>query len=111
MQTLCRGRRSPSESQASFARTVGERLHAAVVQVAAAVEHDRLDLRLLRVLREQLADLGRLLLLRAVHHEPRTLRGPFDLPAHAPVAPQPAFTDGERAHARLPTFRLTYSPW
>ena len=37
--------------------TVGERLHAPVVLVAAAVEDDRVDARALGALREQLPDL------------------------------------------------------
>src|SRR6185503_11614738 len=55
-----------SKPQSSFARAVGERLDAAVVEIAAAVEDDRLDAGLLACGREQLADLGRLLGLRAL---------------------------------------------
>src|SRR5918999_513938 len=58
--------RSRSKFQASFARAVGERLHAAVVEVAAAIEHNRLDPGLLRGLGEQLPDLRGLVGLRAL---------------------------------------------
>ena len=54
-----------SKLEPSFARALGERLHASVVQVAAAVEHAALDPGLLRGLRERLADRARLLGLRA----------------------------------------------
>src|SRR6266516_7798592 len=60
------GRGAESKPQASFARRFGQRLDAAVVEVAAAVEDDRLDLRVLCVPGQQLADLGRLLGLRAL---------------------------------------------
>src|SRR5258708_19221891 len=52
--------------QSSLACCISERLHAPVVEVAAAVEHGALDLRLLRGLGQQLADLGRLALLVAL---------------------------------------------
>src|SRR5919201_1178342 len=55
-----------SETESSLAGAVGQRLHASVVEVAAAVEDGALDARLLRVLRQQLADLGGLLALRAL---------------------------------------------
>src|SRR5262249_35117771 len=54
------------ELQPSFARAVGERLDASVVQIAAAVEDTRLDPRGLRLGRQLLADLRRLLGLGAL---------------------------------------------
>ena len=51
----------PSEIQSAFARPFGERLDAAVINIAAAVEHDVLDAFVLRPLGDQLADrLGRI---------------------------------------------------
>src|SRR5438067_1622038 len=50
----------PSELQASFARAVGERLDASVVEVTAAVEDDGVDTGLLRSGRDLLADFLRL---------------------------------------------------
>src|SRR5439155_20701336 len=54
------------ELESSFACRLCQRLHASVVQVAGAVEDDRFDVRLLRVLGQQLADLGRLFRLVAL---------------------------------------------
>src|ERR671932_859827 len=59
-------RRLPLEAQPSFARRFRERFHASVVEVAAAVEDDALDARLLRVRGEELAHLRGLLGLRAL---------------------------------------------
>ena len=59
------GLRYCSKLEPSFARALGEGLHASVVQVAGAVEHAGLDAGLLRRLGERLADGGRLLGLRA----------------------------------------------
>src|SRR5687767_14096107 len=56
----------PSKLEPPSAGGLGERLHAPVEEVAAPVEHGLLYLRLLGVLREQLADLGRLLGLRTL---------------------------------------------
>src|SRR5262249_46758488 len=53
------------EAQSSFARAIGERLDASVIQVAAAVEDDALDAGLLPARGEQLAHLGGLLRLVA----------------------------------------------
>jgi hypothetical protein len=50
----------------SLAGRVGERLHASVVQVAAAIEHDALDTGRLGVRREELAHLDGLVGLRAL---------------------------------------------
>ena len=44
------------EFQSSFAGCVGQRLHAAVIQIAAAIEDHLLDALLLRALGDQLAD-------------------------------------------------------
>src|SRR5262245_56132197 len=44
------------EVETAGARAVGERLHAPVIEVAAAIERDRRDALFLRTLREQLAD-------------------------------------------------------
>src|ERR671916_366113 len=54
------------EGQAALARGVGERLHAPVVEVAAAIEDDVLDAGLLRGCGEALAHLGGLLGLVAL---------------------------------------------
>src|SRR5579884_1575861 len=66
------------EAQTSLARAVGERLDPAVVQVAGTVEDDGVDAGRLRVLREQLADLGRLpglvALERGLQRDPRGRR-------------------------------------
>src|SRR5437867_3453499 len=56
----------PSEFQPSLACAFGERLDASVVQVAAAVEHDRVDAGLLGGCGDLLADLLRLRALVAL---------------------------------------------
>src|SRR6266511_1824707 len=135
------GRGTPSKLEASFACRIGQRLDAAVVEIAAAVEDHRLDSGLLRVLGQELADAGRLGGLRALgalqvqpaggreglalevvdelrldatvgaeHDQAGTLGGAEDLGAYAAVATIACVADGERAHARFPTFRRTYSP-
>src|SRR5207245_1185356 len=55
-----------SKGQASFAGALGERLHASVVEVAAAVEDACLDPGLLSSSGERLADLARLVALVAL---------------------------------------------
>src|SRR6185436_7818653 len=107
-------------------------------EIAATVEDDRLDTGLLSGCGEQLADLGRLLGLRALeglfqlpvarggnglalgvvhelgrdaavraeHDEARSLGGAEDLVAHALVAAQPRFSDGQRGHSITPASRL-----
>jgi ribosomal protein L6 len=68
-----------SELEAALARPLGERAHAPVVLVAAAVEDRALDAGRLRALREQLAGL-RALLLRLEAAEVRL--GPLDRGPH-----------------------------
>src|SRR5437764_5432362 len=48
-------------------------------------------------------------LVRAEHGQPRPLGGAAHLGAHATAAAQPLRIAGLDAHARLPTFRATYS--
>src|SRR3954469_7336176 len=103
------------ELQPAFAGSVGHRLHAAVILISTAVEHDlrdplvlgdRGDLlpdleRLFRLLpfgdlhrrdrrermrRDVVHELGGDVLQRAEHHQPRTLGRPLHLVAHAQVA-------------------------
>src|SRR5207244_1001072 len=129
-----------SKLQSPFARRIGQRLDASVEKVAAAVEHHALDLGRLRVLCQQLADLGRLgrlvaferLLdlqpgrgrdrpavrivdelgddppIRAGDDEAWPTGRSRNLAAHAAMPAVSRFTNGESAHARLPTFRRTY---
>src|ERR1700730_15855990 len=49
-------------------------------------------------------------LVGAKHRDPRAVLGARDLCAHAPAALEPPLALGDRAHARLPTLRATYSP-
>ena len=48
--------RAPLEVEAAFARGVGQRLDAPMIEIAAAVEHDVLDTLLRGALGNQLAD-------------------------------------------------------
>src|SRR4051794_6037290 len=67
----------PLEPQSSFARAVCERFDASVIQIAAAVEDDRLDAGLLRGLGDCLADRAGLIGLVAVepfHRDPARAR-------------------------------------
>src|SRR6476646_6269560 len=102
------------ELQPAFAGAIGHRFHAAVISVPRAVEHDARKTSILRLLRDQLPDLGRLrallslelvirhrrqravrrvvhelrgdVLERPEHHQPRTLgRADYALP-HTVVA-------------------------
>src|ERR687897_922235 len=57
----CGPPRTASEPQSSLSRSLGQGLDAAVVAVAAAIEHTGLDLRTGRALRDQLARLFGLL--------------------------------------------------
>src|SRR5262249_7748947 len=131
-----------SNLQPCCALGVGQRLDASVVEVAAAVENDAVDLGLLGFLREQLADLGRLRGLVALERldlqpagrrngaavrvvnelrddaaigarddQARALGRAGDLPPDTAMPAQARFANRERRHARLPTFRRTYSPW
>src|SRR4051812_9260919 len=128
------------EPEPGLAGALGERAHAAVVAVAAAVEDDGLGAGVLGALRDQLArafgliharqvlelllgpvdrgervaadvvdDLGLNATVRAEHREPRTVAGALHLGAHATAATQTGLVLGLAAHARLPTFRATYS--
>src|SRR3954453_6965221 len=129
-----------SELKSRFARAVGERLHASVEAVAAAVEHAGLGAGLLAALRQKLAgalgllhareplqvalgpvhggerapahvvdQLGLHAAVRAEHRQPRPLGRAMHLRANAPAAAQALLLLGLDAHARLPTFRATYS--
>ena len=67
--------------KSSLARTLGESLHASVIQVAAAVEHDRFHAGLLRSGGERLADLMGLGGLVALRLDADPVRGATVLPA------------------------------
>jgi hypothetical protein len=54
--------------------------------------------------------LGADALVRAEHGQARALGGALHLGAHAAAAAQPGLRLGLDRHARLPTFRATYSP-
>src|SRR5688572_28257886 len=101
------------ELQPAFAGAVGHCLHAAVISVPCAIEHDAGEPGVLRLLRDELPYLGRLVALlsrqlvgghggerparrivhqlrvdvleRAEHHEPRTLRRAVHALPHAKV--------------------------
>src|SRR5918911_901464 len=131
-----------SEVQAALAGAICEGLDAAVVLVAAAVEHGGLDAGGLRALGQQGAgasgllhrleraqvglgpgdrgqraarvvvdELGEDAAIGAEHGDPRALGAAAHLGADATAALQAPRGSGENRHARLPTFRITYSPW
>src|SRR4051794_873523 len=135
---------SPSrlEDQAALAGALGQGLHAAVILVAAAIEHGGIDPGFLGARGEQLARLARLLhrlerlqrrlgplhrgqrapgvvvdelgedpAVGAEHRDARALGAAVHLRAHAPAALEALDGWRDNGHARLPTFRATYSPW
>src|SRR5262245_1393677 len=129
------------EVQAALAGALGERFHAAVVLVAAAVEHGGLDAGGLAALAEQLAralgllhrleapqvglrpvdrrqgaagvvvdELGEDPAVGAEHGDAGALGRAAHLGADAAAALEAPRRGGDDGHARLPTFRATYSP-
>src|SRR3954451_19418073 len=127
--------------KAALTGALGQGLDAAVVLVAAAIEHGRLDAGGLRTLGEQLPcgiglldrleraqvrlgpldrgerdagvvvdELGEHAPVGAEHRDARALGAAVDLRAHTAAAPEALGGRRGDAHARLPTFRGTYSP-
>src|SRR5205085_3707104 len=128
--------------QAALTGAICQGLDAAVVLVAAAVEHRGVDAGRLGALGEPLAggvgllerleaaqvtlgpgdggqraagvvvdELGEDAPVGAEHGDARTLGRAVDLGPDAPAPLQAPRGCGRDAHARLPTFRATYSPW
>src|ERR1700754_812844 len=56
-------------------------------------------------------ELGEHAAVGAEHRDPRALGGAVHLRAHTAAAPEPLGRRRKNGHARLPTFRATYSPW
>src|SRR5918992_487653 len=133
---------SSLEVQSALAGALRERLHAAVVLVAAAIEHDAFDAGGLGALGEQLAgaaglldrlermqlalgpgdrreraagivvdQLGEDAAVGAGHRDARALCAAAHAGADAAAALEAPGGRGHDGHARLPTFRATYSPW
>src|SRR5436305_7232020 len=129
------------EPESRLPGALGQRAHAPVVAVAAAVEHAGVGAGVLGALREQLAGALGLLhpgkrlevglgpvdrgdraachvvdqlrlhaAVRAEHRQPRPLGRAAHLRADAAAPAQPLCVLRLDAHARLPTFRATYSP-